>query len=424
MRSVARTVHTARLYPQAVQVTKMDAQGHAARGLWNLLHEWHAMCREHRRLMPPWPEVGRQMREARNNPPEGFEWLADLPSQACSQVLKQYQTAWMRCYNGLARPPRFKARRRSRMSIDVSQASAMFIVRLNRRWGEFTVPRVGRVRFRWTKPLPGVTRNVSGRVTGARLVREANGWHVVFRIEVPDATLSDHIGPPVGIDRGVAHTLALSDGSFRDMPKLLTLGEAKRLLRLERKAARQRRSVPRSQPTSNRLHHTYDQIAKLRARAKRRRDDWIHKVTTEIIREFSTVVIEDLRIGDMTRSVKGTVDNPGKNVRQKAGLNRAILGMAWGRIGEHLAYKTVREGGSLVKVPAPRTSQRCHACGFTDPASRRSQAIFVCTTCGWSGNADTNAAINIRSAAGHAVSGRGARAVTPGREASNILAEA
>lgn len=396
---------------------RLDAQGHAARGLWNLLHEWHLACMENGGRMPSPADADQQMREARNNPPDGFEWLSGLPAQACQQVLKHYRRAWDRRFKRAARPPRFKARHRARAAVDVPQARRLNVARLNRRWGAFSVPGVGRVRFRWTRTLPGVTRGVPGRLTGARLVREADGWHVVFRIETPDAPVPANDRPPVGIDRGVIRTLALSDGSFRDMPASLTSGEAKRLLRLERRAARQRRSRPRNRPTSNRLHRTYDQIAALRARAKRRRDDWTHKTTTGISRKYGLVVVEDLRVANMTRSARGTVAEPGRNVRQKAGLNRGILGMAWGRIGEHLTYKTTREGGGLTKVPAPGTSQRCHACGFADPASRRSQALFACTGCGWSGNADTNASLNIR-AAGLAVHGRGAVGVARGREAS------
>lgn len=414
---MANLVHVARLYPTSEQTERLDAQGHAARGLWNLLHEWHAMCREHRRPMLSMAEVDRQMRAARKDPPEGFEWLSTLPAQACQQVLKQYQRTWKRCFDGLVRPPRFKARSRSRMAVDVPQARQLRVVRLNRRWGELTVPGVGRVRFRWTRPLPGVSRGEPGRLTGARMVREANGWHVVFRIETLDVSPAPHSGPVVGIDRGVTRALALSDGTFRDLPALLSPGEARRLLRLERKAARQRRSRPRGTPTSNRLHRTYDQIAAMRARTKRRRGDWAHKVTTEISRQFGVVAVEDLKIRNMTRSARGTLEAPGRNVQAKAGLNRAILDVGWGRIGEHLAYKTTREGRVLVKVPAPRTSQKCHACGVVDPASRRTQALFACTACGWSGNADTNAAKNIL-AAGRAVNGRGATAVASGLEAS------
>jgi putative transposase len=97
----------------------------------------------------------------------------------------------------------------------------------------------------------------------------------------------------------------------------------------------------------------------------------------------------------MGRSAKGTVAEPGKKVRQKAGLNRAILDQGWGAFRVMLGYKLAAFGGTLIEVPAAYTSQTCAACGVVDAASRRDQARFVCTGCGHEANADTNAAINI-----------------------------
>lgn len=99
----------------------------------------------------------------------------------------------------------------------------------------------------------------------------------------------------------------------------------------------------------------------------------------------------------MVKSARGTVEEPGTNVNAKSGLNRSNLQEAWGRTVTMLTYKLERLGGVLVKVPAPYTSQRCSACGFITPGSREDQATFVCKNpdCGWSGNADHNAARNI-----------------------------
>jgi putative transposase len=87
------------------------------------------------------------------------------------------------------------------------------ITRLSRRWGEVTITLVGRVRFRWTRPLPGVSRGCSGRITGGRLIKDPLGWHISFRIEEPAIEVPANHHPPVGVDRGVVHTMALSDGS-------------------------------------------------------------------------------------------------------------------------------------------------------------------------------------------------------------------
>ena len=119
-------------------------------------------------------------------------------------------------------------------------------------------------------------------------------------------------------------------------------------------------------------------------------------MSTGIARRFDLIRVENLQIGNMTRSAKGTRDDPGRNVRAKAGLNRGILASGWGLLVRRLQDKA---RGRMEKVRPAFTSQRCSACGQVDRDSRESQAVFWCTACGFAGHADVNAAINI--AAGH-----------------------
>jgi putative transposase len=246
---VRRRVHKARLYPTTAQKAALDGQGHAARAVWNLLHEWYT-CRDGGIAeRPSIAEMDQHLRGARTNPVPGWEWLSDLPAQAMQQILKHYLRAWDHYFRGVVGPPRFK-RRSSNMAVDAPQATKLNVKRLNRRWGRVQIPLVGQVRLRWTRPLPGVSRNCPGRITGARLVRDSLGWHICFRIEEPAVAATPNLGPPVGIDRGVVHTLALSDGRTLDMPPLLSLGEQRRLLGLERKAARQQVARERSRNPS------------------------------------------------------------------------------------------------------------------------------------------------------------------------------
>jgi putative transposase len=125
-------------------------------------------------------------------------------------------------------------------------------------------------------------------------------------------------------------------------------------------------------------------------------------VSTDLARRFDLIRVEDLKTSNMTRSAKGTAENPGRNVRAKAGLNRGILGSGWGLLVRRLQDKAP---GRVEKVNPALTSQRCSACGQVDRDSRESQAVFRCTACGFACNADLNAAKNI--AAGHAVTARG-----------------
>ena len=121
-----------------------------------------------------------------------------------------------------------------------------------------------------------------------------------------------------------------------------------------------------------------------------RRRNWQHHFSRGLAR--GTVAVEDLQTRAMTASAKGTVDAPGRNVRQKAGLNRVVLATGWSGLRAMLAYKAPR----LVAANPRHTSQTCAACGQTHAASRRSQASFKRVACGHAGHADLNAARKIR----------------------------
>ncbi|MDQ1043209.1 transposase [Streptomyces sp. V4I2] len=383
--------HRARLALSPACELKADAQAHAARAMWNLLHAWWQMMPKEKRTLA---NADAAIRQARTD----IDFLAVLPAQAAQAVLKTYFQAWKNCWDGRAEAPNFKGRFRSVMSVDIPQGRDLNVVRVHRRWGMANIPKVGRVRFRWTKDLPvGRQANKENRITGARLVKDALGWHLAFRIQILEAMPEPHQGPEVGIDVGVIVPIALSDGVTKNHGGWLTPQETSKLLRLEQRAAQRKQHHNPGERTSRRLHHTYDQIAGLRAKAKRRASDWRHQTTTAIAKQYGTVVVEALTITNMVKSARGTVELPGKNVAQKSGLNRSITGEAWGRVVTMLTYKTAQYGGTLHKVPAPNTSRRCSACGFITPGSREDQATFVCKNpdCGWSGNPDHNAARNI-----------------------------
>jgi putative transposase len=199
--------------------------------------------------------------------------------------------------------------------------------------------------------------------------------------------------------RGVAVSAALSTGELLHAP-ILTALERKRMVRLERRLARTARG-------SNRRVRVKHSIARLRAREVDRRKDWAEKASTDLARCFDVIRVEDLRIRTMTRSAKGIAENPGRNVRAKAGLNREIMRSGWGLLVRRLEDKAA---GRVEKINPAFTSQTCSGCGHRDPESRESQSRFRCTACGLQVHADVNAARNI--AAGHAVTARGGDGIT------------
>src|SRR5712691_3034993 len=201
-------------------------------------------------------------------------------------------------------------------------------------------------------PFPAQEAVLRDHCAQARYVWNLAGrWHVAFAA-VPDPVPAPGNGQVVGIDRGVAVGAALSTGELLHIPGLTTR-ERTRLQRLERKLARARRG-------SNRRKRVRLTLARLRARETDRRKDWAEKASTDIARRFDLIRVEDLQITNMTRSAKGTRGDPGRNVRQKAGLNRGILASGWGLLVRRLQDKAP---GRVEKVDPAYTSQRCSACG-------------------------------------------------------------
>ena len=178
--------------------------------------------------------------------------------------------------------------------------------------------------FRWSRAVPAGVK--SYRVKMDR----AGRWHVAFAA-VPDPIPAPGTGEAVGIDRGVAVSAALSTGELLHLPGL-TARERTRLRRLERTLARAKRG-------SNRRGGVGTRSPGCGARETDRRKDWAEKVSTDIARRFEVIRAEDLQIGTMTRSAKGTPENPGRNVRAKAGLNREILRSGWGLLVRRLEDK-------------------------------------------------------------------------------------
>ena len=373
-----------RLLPTPAQEAVLQGHCSHARYVWNLAVEQHTHWRPGRARAPGYLEQCRQLTEARAE----HAWLAAGSQMVQQQALRDIaaaMAAFFDPHNQTRRPTWRKAGRNDGFRIVALRPG--HVRRLSRKTGQVWVPKAGWVRFRWSRPVPSGAR--SYRVTMDR----AGRWHVAFAV-IPDPVPAPGNEQVVGIDRGVAVAAALSTGELLRAPGL-TGREHTRIRRLERKLARTRRG-------SNRRRRVRLAIAQLKARESDRRKDWAEKASTDIVRRFDVIRVEDLQVTNMTRSAKGTPQIPGRNVRAKAGLNRSILRSGWGLLVRRLEEKAP---GRVEKISPAFTSQRCSACGQVDRDSRESQAVFRCTACGYACHADVNAARNI--AAGHAVTARG-----------------
>ncbi|MFI6789587.1 RNA-guided endonuclease InsQ/TnpB family protein [Nonomuraea sp. NPDC050383] len=372
-----------RLTPTPAQEQALAEHCGHARYVWNLACEQHAHWRPGRKSAPRFAEQCRQLTEARVE----SEWLRAGSIIVQQQALKDFAQALANFFGGTHRRPTWRKRGQGE-GFRIVAVKAGDVRRLSGNVGAVKVPKVGWVRFRWSRAVPDGVK--SYRITRDR----AGRWHVAFAV-IPDPIPVPGTGEAVGVDRGVAVSAALSTGEMLNAPGLRD-PEKVRLLRLLRKLARAKRG-------SNRRGKVKRAIAKLKARETDRRKDWVEKTSTDLARRFDVIAVEDLKIRNMTTSAKGTIEARGRNVRQKAGLNRLIMAAAWGQLVQRLEDKAPER---VAKVNPAFTSQRCSACGIVDAKSRESQADFRCRSCGYACNADVNAARNIKLAAGHAVSAR------------------
>jgi putative transposase len=371
-----------RLLPTPQEEQELLAHCRDARYVWNLAVE-QQLHWQRGRTAPNYGEQCAQLTEARAE----YAWLRAGSQTVQQQALRDFAHAMQNFFNRTHRRPTW---RKAGVHEGFRQVAVKprHVERLNRHFGRVWVPKVGWVRFRLSRPVPDGVK--SYRVTRDR----AGRWHVAFA-HIPDPITGPSDRSVVGIDRGVAVSAALSTGELLHVPSL-TPAERKRLKVLQQRLARANRG-------SHRREKTKRAIAKLKVRERDRRKDWVEKVTTDLARRFDLIRVEDLDIRAMTRSARGTADQPGVGVAQKRGLNRAISRSGWGMLVRRLQHKALAR---VDLIPAAYTSQRCSACGHVAPGNRKSQAVFECQACtAGRCNADVNAARNI--AAGRAVTARG-----------------
>jgi putative transposase len=267
-----------------------------------------------------------------------------------------------------------------------------------------------RVRVHCHRPLPDDTV-----LKAAVFTRAAGGrkWHVSLQCEVgqPAPHCQSH-SAAIGLDLGITAAIMQSDGTAIGLP-----GAIRTMRKAERRAAR---ALARARRGSKRRGKTRARFAKIKAKVAAVRKQWAHKQAARLTRSYALIAAEDLTVGNMTRSAKGTIEAPGSNVRAKAGLNREILTTGWAQLREMLAYKAARDGARLVLVDPRNTSQRCSGCKEL-VRKTLAQRTHHCPHCGLILDRDENAAKNVLSLALAGDTGRPVRGDGNGRIAARRL---
>lgn len=368
--------HKFRFYPTREQEALLARYFGAARWVWNTCLAWRSWYYKVFGESVNGIDFGRELTWLKRFEP--YAWLAAVPRMILEQTLRDQDKAFAAFFAKRAKYPRFKRRRTEqaiRFQLNQRRVAGIF------RSGEFLkLPGLGSLDIHWSR-MTGVPKMVTVR-------RDACGRYFLSFMAEQDLQPLQRKTNAVGVDLGVKDVVVTSDGRKSGNPK--------HLRRYLRRLKHQQRVLSRKRKGSGRWHRQRARVARLHARIADTRADFTHKLTTGLIREYQVVAIEDLNVRGMSASAKGTAENPGKRVAQKAGLNRAIRDASFAEIRRQLEYKASWYGRDLLMVDrfAP-TSKACSECGALMDAMPLTVREWTCPHCGAEHDRDVNAARNV-----------------------------
>ena len=308
-------------------------------------------------------------------------WLADAPVHPLQQTLKDLERAYSNFFAKRADFPRFKKKSQS----DSFRYPDPKQIKLDQPNSRLFLPKLGWLRYRNSRDVLGTVKNVT-------VSQSCGKWRVSIQTE-REVEQPIPQGGAVGIDMGIARFATLSDGTF--------VAPINSFKRHETRLRKAQQALSRKVKFSNNWKKAKARVQKIHARIGNARRDYLHKTSTTISQNHAMVCIEDLQVRNMSKSAAGSSAKPGRNVRAKSGLNKAILDQSWFEFRRQLDYKLAWKGGWLVAVPPQNPSRTCPCCGHVSADNRQTQARFACVECCFEENADLVGAINVLRA-GHA----------------------
>jgi len=308
-----------------------------------------------------------------------YKWLKDVSSITLQQTLKDldqaFQNFFRRVKNGeVPGFPKFKKKFKCKNSFRIVNKKD---IRLED--NVLNIPKVGNIKIT-------ISQNFNiDNVKSYTIFEDCKKWFVSFT-EYFKPKKFKKTKSEIGIDLGVKKLIYPSKGKYINPFKEEVL---------ERRIKTKQRELSRKTLRSNNWIKCKQELKILHQKLRWKRKDYLHKASTTLVKNHDLIVVEGLKTRNMTRSAKGTIDKPGKMVKQKSGLNRSILKQGWSILLEMLEYKCDWYGKTFIKIDPKFTSQTCSSCGHVSKSNRRSQKSFKCISCGFQRNADRNAAKNI-----------------------------
>ena len=300
-------------------------------------------------------------------------WLKDCHSQVLQQSLKDLENSFKNFFTKRSDFPKFK-RKGEKDSFRFPQGC-----KLEQQNNRIYLPKIGWVRYRNSRAIVGEMKNVT-------VSRKCGKWYISVQTEFEQKTPQPK-GGEIGIDMGIVRFATLSNGEHFEPINAFK--------NLKGKLVKLQKQFKHKTKFSKNWQKLKAKIAKLHHKISNIRKNYLHQISSQISQNHAVVYVEDLQVTNMSKSAKGDVEQHGKNVKQKSGLNRMILDQSWFEFRRQLDYKLLWNGGHLVAVPPQNTSRTCPCCGHTAKDNRQTQAVFECVECGYTENADAVGAINV-----------------------------
>ncbi|WP_323175743.1 RNA-guided endonuclease InsQ/TnpB family protein [Neisseria cinerea] len=300
-------------------------------------------------------------------------WLKDCHSQVLQQSLKDLENSFKNFFAKRSDFPKFK-RKGEKDSFRFPQGC-----KLEQQNNRIYLPKIGWIRYRNSRAIVGEMKNVT-------VSRKCGKWYISVQTEFEQKTPQPK-GGEIGIDMGIVRFATLSNGEHFEPINAFK--------NLKGKLVKLQKQFKHKTKFSKNWQKLKAKIAKLHHKISNIRKNYLHQISSQISQSHAIVYVEDLQVTNMSKSAKGDVEQHGKNVKQKSGLNRMILDQSWFEFRRQLDYKLLWNGGHLVTVSPQNTSRTCPCCGHTAKDNRQTQAVFECVECGYTENADAVGAINV-----------------------------
>lgn len=371
-----------RLEPKQHQTPELIKALGANRFVWNKLLAMNRYRLEHHMPLLWYQEMAWFITLWKKSEDYGF--LKEAPSQSLQQTAKALDRAFRDAFDKTQpnkKIPVFKRSGRNEAGIKYPQGT-----NLDSGNQVIQFPKIGWIKYRHSRDIKGQIKNISISRLGKKF-----SVSVQAQEEVDSPVHSSRSA--VGVDLGIARFATLSNGEIIE-PIHSFKTQQESLAKEQRKLKNKIKFSSNWKKQKTKIARRHQKIAQARA-------DFLHKTSTQICKNHAIVVLEDLKVANMSKSAKGSLETPGKQVSAKSGLNKSILDQGWSQFRRQLEYKQSWNGGMVIAISPQYTSQTCPNCHHVEKANRKTQAHFSCMLCGYEDNADLVAAINILRA-GHA----------------------